>query len=41
MKQSHFTLIALLLMIVAFTVATVFYNSGLEQIQNEHYMQDI
>ena len=36
MKQSHFTLIALLLMIVAFTVATVFYNSGLEQIQNEH-----
>jgi len=31
MKQSHFTLIALLLMVVAFSVATLFYNSGMQQ----------
>jgi len=35
MKQSHFTLIALLLMVVAFTIAALFYNTGLEQVQNE------
>lgn len=31
MKQSHFTLIALLLMVVAFGGATLFYNSGMQQ----------
>jgi len=35
MKQSHFTLIALLLMIAAFTVATLFYSTGLEQAQSD------
>jgi len=35
MKQSHFTLIALVLMILAFTIAALFYNSGLEKIQDD------
>jgi len=35
MKQSHFTLIALLLMVVAFTIAMLFYNTGQEQAQHE------
>jgi len=35
MKQSHFTLIALLLMVVAFVAATMFHNSGEEKAMTE------
>jgi len=35
MKQSHFTLIAVLLMVVAFIAAAVFHNSGQEQANNK------
>jgi len=35
MKQSHITLIALVMMIVAFAIAVLFYNSGLENTQDE------
>jgi len=34
MKQSHFTLIAVLLMVVAFVAATMFHNSGEEKEMN-------
>ena len=36
MKQSHYTLIALVLMIIAFSIATLFYNSGMQQKLDEH-----
>lgn len=39
MKQSHFTIIALLLMAVAFTAATFFYNTEQSQLQNERSQQ--
>jgi len=39
MKQSHFTIIALLLMAVAFTAATFFYNAEQSQMQNERTQQ--
>ncbi|MFC1747462.1 DsbA family protein [Pseudomonadota bacterium] len=35
MKQSHFTIIALLLMVVAFVVAAMFHDAEQEQSQNE------
>lgn len=35
MKQSHFTLIALLLMVIAFVAAALFHNAGEGQMQNE------
>ena len=35
MKQSHFTLIAILLMVVAFVAAAMFHNSGEEKAINE------
>ncbi len=35
MKQSHFTLIAILLMVVAFIAAAMFHNSGEEKAINE------
>ena len=35
MKQSHFTLIALLLMVIAFVAATMFHNSSEEQAMTE------
>ncbi len=36
MKQSYFTIIALLLMVAAFVVAAMFHNSGQEQAANEN-----
>ena len=35
MKQSHFTLIAIVLMVIAFAAATMFHNSGEEQEMNQ------
>jgi len=35
MKQSHFTLIALLLMVIAFVAAALFHDSGQKQAQSE------
>ncbi len=35
MKQSHFTLIALLLMLAAFSTVALFYNAEQEQVQTE------
>jgi len=35
MKQGHFTLIAILLMVVAFVAATMFHSSGEEKAMNE------
>jgi len=39
MKQSHFTIIALLLMAAVFTAATFFYNAEQSQMQNERSQQ--
>ena len=40
MKQSHFTIIALLLLGVAFTVATMFHNTQQEQQQSERAVKN-